>query len=131
MIFQGGLFFIGLILSVILTILTFLAFWKGRLGIRSFVLWILLSLGLAVFSLFPDLIDLLARLLSVQVRGLFVLTTGLLIAYALIYASYVSQRTIEKTVQRLNQEISLLHYRLEYNIDEGTHGDSGDYRRAE
>jgi hypothetical protein len=129
--FQGGLFLIGFVLAIVLAIFTLVAFLKGRLGIRSFALWILLSLVLAGLSLFPQLIDWLAFLISVRVRGLFVLTIGLLVAYILVYASYLSQRTTEKTVQRLSQEVSLLRYRLEYNDDEGTHADSSDHLSSE
>jgi hypothetical protein len=129
--FQGGLFLIGFVLAIVLAIFTLVAFLRGRLGIRSFVFWILLSLVLAGLSLFPQLIDWLAFLISVRVRGLFVLTIGLLVAYILVYASYLSQRTTEKTVQRLSQEVSLLRYRLEYNDDEGTHADSSDHLSSE
>jgi hypothetical protein len=129
--FQGGLFLIGFVLAIVLAIFTLVAFLRGRLGIRSFVFWILLSLVLASLSLFPQLIDWLAFLISVRVRGLFVLTIGLLVAYILVYASYLSQRTTEKTVQRLSQEVSLLRYRLEYNDDEGTHADSSDHLSSE
>jgi hypothetical protein len=129
--FQGGLFLIGFVLAIVLAIFTLVAFLKGRLGIRSFALWILLSLVLAGLSLFPQLIDWLAFLISVRVRGLFVLTIGLLVAYILVYASYLSQRTTEKTVQRLSQEVSLLRYRLEYNDDEGARADSSDHLSSE
>lgn len=129
--FQGGLFFVGFVLSIALVIFTLFAFLKGRLGIRSFVFWVLLSLGLAVLSLFPEFIDWFALLISVRVRGLFVLTIGLLVAYILIYASYLSQRAMERTVQRLSQEVSLLRYRLEYNVSEGADANSGDHLRSE
>jgi hypothetical protein len=124
--FQGGLFLVGFVLSVLLATFALLAFLKERLGIRSFVFWMLLSLGLAVLSLFPGLVDSLARLFSVRARGLFVLTVGLLLAYVLIFTSYASQRSTEKTVQRLSQEVSLLRYRLEYGTGEEADADSGD-----
>jgi len=124
--FQGGLFLAGFVLSIILAIFASLAFLRERLGVRSFVFWMLFSVGLAVLSLSPGLVDYLARFVSVQARGLFVLTVGLLLTYVLIFASNASQRNTERIVERLSQEVSLLRYRLEYGIGEESDADSGD-----
>lgn len=126
--FQGSLFLVGFILAIAIFVASMFALGKGRLGIRGFVLWFFWSASLAIFSFFPGLIDFVAHLLSVQVRGLFVMTIGLVGAYILVYSLYISQRSTERTVQRFCQEISLLRYKLEYNLSERDHANPSDHR---
>lgn len=122
----GPLFLTGAALAAILVLFSAIAFKRGRLGVRAFVAWTLLSLVILAFSLSPGLVDWLARLLTVEARGLLVLTVAVTIAYLLIWGSYLAQRRTERTCQRLAQEIALLRYELEHSDEDGHASSSRD-----
>lgn len=111
---MAGLPFLGLVTAVVLILLTIYLFLKGTVGFRTFLL---LEAVLALFILaivFPQSIDFLMSLLDVGVRGLFVLTVGVLGAYLLLYGLYTAQARQEKMLIESIQEISLLRYRIEF-----------------
>jgi hypothetical protein len=115
---MAGLPFLGLVVAIILVLLTVYLFLQHTFGFRVFLL---LEAALAIFItviVFPQLIDFLMGFLKVGVRGLFVLTVGVLGAYLLIYGLYVAQTRQERMIIRLIQEVALLRYQVE-------HGDAG------
>jgi len=115
--FAGGLFAVGFVASLMLGGLTLYLFLSRRISIRQFVFWEGLLLGLLILAVFPGLIDWLASLINVGVRGLFVLAMGLLGVYIIVYNLSVRQHKHEKQVQHLSQEVALLRYQLEYRSE--------------
>lgn len=113
----GGLFAIGFVASLVLGAGTMYLFLSKQIGIRQLIYWEGLSVGLLILSVFPGITDWLASLMGVGVRGLFVLTLGLLGAYTLSYNLLFRQYRIEKRIWELSQEIALLRYELEYGSE--------------
>lgn len=127
--FKGILFLLGFGLAVVLLIATVWAAYRGRLAIRGFLFWIFAALVLGTLSLFPGIIDWLMVMISINVRGIFVLGVGLLLAYLFIYMNFLAQRGTEKAIRQISQELSLLRYRLEYGKE--VHARRGDDRGIE
>ena len=128
---QGGLFLIGLTLALLLVLASIVAFRRGIMGIRALALWLVLAIGLAAFSLFPQLIDGLAALFTVRARGFFVLTVGLLVALVMIYGNYLAWKRLDRTVQQVSQDLAILRYEHEYGDTRSDHESDRDDRRTE
>lgn len=109
-----GLPFLGLVVGVSLALLTAYLFWRRTFSFRVFLL---LEVALAIFVaaiFFPQLTDFLMSRLRVGVRGLFVLTVGVLGTYLLLYGLYIAHIRQEKMIIKLIQEVALLRYQIEY-----------------
>jgi hypothetical protein len=124
--FAGSLYAVGFVVALGVAGLTLFLFLRERVTVRQLVFWETVSLGVAVLAAFPGLIEWLAGLIGVTQRGIFVLTMGVLGAYALVYYLSVYQRRNEKEIRRLNQEMALLRYQMEYGIGEPRDESRGD-----
>jgi hypothetical protein len=110
---MAGLPLIGLVVAIILVLLTAYLFLRHTF---SFRVLLLLEAVLTVFItvvVFPQSIDYLMAFFQVGVRGLFVLTVGVLGAYLLIYGLYIMHTKQERMIVKLIQEIALLRYQIE------------------
>ncbi len=116
--FDGGLFVLGFFVALILSGVTLYLFIAERMTVRQFAFWELISVGIIIFTVFPGVLEWVASLVGVTQRGIFVLTMGILGAYVLLYSLTVFQRKSEREIRRLNQEIALLRYEVEYGEPE-------------
>jgi hypothetical protein len=117
MTFAGGLFVVGFVAALVLAGLTLYLFLSERMTVRQFAFWEAVSVAIVVFTIFPGVLEWTAGLVGVTQRGIFVVTMGVLGAYVLIYSLTVYQRKTEKEIRKLNQEIALLRYQVEYGSD--------------
>ena len=113
MIPDSGLALLAVLMALGLALVTGYLLWKRTISLRVFlVLETILALACLVI-LTPGLVPSLMALLRVEVRGLFLLTCGVLGAYLFVYAIYVRQTRQRQAILRLIQEVALLRGKLE------------------
>lgn len=113
------LYILGLILAIIIFFTSIILFKKRKLNIRGLILWATISIGLAIISLSPRILEFVLKMVSIglEAKGLFVLAISIFILFLIIYFLFISQKRIEKTVSKLIQEIAILSYKLDKNIN--------------
>ncbi len=88
-------------------------FVMDRTSIRTTVLWTTLWIGIAVFGLYPALLDHIMAAIQMESRTFFIAVVGLAILYRLQFRSTQERDLLERRVGRLTQEVALLRYQLE------------------
>ena len=77
------------------------------------VLWIIVGIGILV----PNSIDLAMKIFRMENRLFFISIFGMLILLIIVYNLSISQKRSERIVAKLVQEIAILNYKLDQNIN--------------
>ena len=77
------------------------------------VLWILVGIGILV----PNSIDFAMKIFRMENRLFFISVFGILILLGIVYSLSISQKKTERTVAKLVQEMAILNYKFDKNID--------------
>jgi len=113
------LFILGLILSILIIVFSIIFFKKDKISIKGFVFWIIFSICVGVVSILPGILDSLLKLFFInpEARGFSVLTIAIFIIFIIIYNQSISQKKIQRAVAKLVQEMAILNYKFDKNID--------------
>lgn len=98
----------GIIMSVFVIVLITILLLKRQLAEKYAVLWLIIGFGVLIVSIFPGLLESLARLLGVQVPSnlIFAAAIALLIGVAL-HLSWELSRA-EDEIRRLAEDVAIL-----------------------
>lgn len=94
------------------TIQTLRLFATNRSSIRSTVLWLGIWLSIAIFGLFPQLLDYLRELTMMGNRMFFLFVVAITVLYAMFFAQSNRYEAMERRLARLTQELAILRYEL-------------------
>jgi hypothetical protein len=116
-------------LTVLFLIVSCLALWRTvvnlkreAIGIRSALIWTILWLSIAVFSVFPNLLNKAMRMAQMETRIIFILVIAVFILLALIFNLVSRMETMQRNLSKLVQEIALINSKIEENSDEDKEG---------
>lgn len=115
MIFQGSLFLLGFLCAIFLLEYLIYLYRNKKIEFIPFLSWIIIAIGLMIVALFPGLIEWIIQALRLNARGFFIITLSVLVLYFLMIQISARQSQLEIKIKKLNQEISLLEYIIEYN----------------
>lgn len=98
----------GIIMSVFVIVLITILLLKRQLAEKYAVLWLIIGFGVLIVSIFPGLLESLARFLGVQVPSnlIFAAAIALLIGVAL-HLSWELSRA-EDEIRRLAEDVAIL-----------------------
>lgn len=94
------------------TIQTLRLFATNRSSIRSTVVWLGIWMSIAIFGLFPQLLDYLRELTMMGNRMFFLFVVAITVLYAMSFAQTNRYEAMERRLARLTQELALLRYEL-------------------
>lgn len=77
------------------------------------VLWIIVGIGILV----PNSINLVMKIFMMENRLFFISIVGILIILVIVYDLSLSQKRTERIVAKLVQEMAILNYKLDKNIN--------------
>lgn len=86
---------------------------QETVGIRSAAVWLLMWVGVAIFSLFPNLLDTAIRLAQMQSRMFFVLTISVFILFAVVFNLSSRLDRMQRDMSKIIQEIAMINYKIE------------------
>ncbi len=107
----------GIVAAVVLTVFIFELLRRGILQEKFAALWLLVSVGLLVFAVFPAVLAWLARLLGIALpSNLLFLLAGLLLLFVSVQLSFEVSK-VEGRTRRLAEEVALLHHEVDALAD--------------
>jgi len=84
---------------------------KTKVNVKDVVVWILLSILLIFFSVFPSIISELSLLIDFQVTSNFIFFMSIVLLFFLNFRMSVKNSMLEKKVKTLIQEIAISEVR--------------------
>lgn len=87
---------------------------KDRLGIRSALVWLMLWAGMAVFTLFPALMDAILPITHLNNRVFLGIFAALVLLFAVQFGQTTRMDAMARDQARLVRELAILNYRLRY-----------------
>jgi len=110
--------FIIIFLVGILAILQIWYLFKNeRTTIKNAIFWTLLWILVGIGILVPNSIDFAMKIFRMENRLFFISVFGILILLGIVYSLSISQKKTERTVAKLVQEMAILNYKFDKNID--------------
>lgn len=93
--------------------LTFYWARQRKITIRTFFLWMFVWLSMLIFSLFPDLLTVLLKVVRMEIRAYFFFLSGILFLFLLQFLRALSDKRNERALHALVQEVALLKFKIE------------------
>lgn len=102
---------------------------KEALAIRSSVTWLVLWLAIAVFSVFPDLMNWIINITQIKNRMFFAITIAIIILFAFVFNLFSKVDRAQRKTDRLIQELSIISYKLDRLNDKKSKKDDHDHSK--
>ena len=86
---------------------------KTRMDVRYTIIWILWGLVLIVFSLFPQLFDVISSICGIATPTSTVFLVFIFLCYAMTYYVYIRISTMNNEIKKLTYEVADLRKQIE------------------
>ena len=86
---------------------------KMNMNIRYLIVWIIWSIVIMILSIFPQIIEIIARLLHIATPALAILFVFIFLAYIISYYLFINASISNNKINKLIYEISLLKKEIE------------------
>ena len=86
---------------------------KMNMNIRYLIVWIIWSSVIMILSIFPQIIEIIARLLHIATPALAILFVFIFLAYIISYYLFINASISNNKINKLIYEISLLKKEIE------------------
>lgn len=90
---------------------------KDRLGIGSALIWLALWASMALFTLFPALLDMVLPITHLNNRVFLGIFGALVLLFAVQFGQTTRMDALVRDQARLVRELALVNYRLRYGHD--------------
>ncbi len=81
----------------------------------SLIIWLILGIALLISGLFPEIFNIIRKILGMKREAYAMFSLGLFLSYLLIFKIFSYIRDIKKDVSKLNQEISIQKHEKDQN----------------
>ena len=108
-----GIQIIGVLIGFFFIYQGYILVKQKKEDITSLLLWTIVGTGIIATSLYPGMFDYFLGLLQMKERPFAILTIGILTAYILLFQFYKTLRNLDNHLSKLNEELTLLRYKLE------------------
>lgn len=112
-----AIFIVILLCGIIVVSRSWYLFKNERTTIKNTLFWTLLWIIIGIGILIPKSLDFAMKILKMENRLFFISLIGLLVLLIVVYNLSISQKKSERTISKLIQEIAILSYKLDQNIN--------------
>lgn len=112
-----AIFIVLLLCGIIVVSRTWYLFKNERTTMKNAIFWTLLWIIIIIGIFVPKSLDFAMKILKMENRLFFISLMGLLVLLIIVFNLSTSQKKTERTVSKLIQEIAILDYKLDKNIN--------------
>lgn len=110
-------FIIIFLIGIIAILRVWYLFKKEKTTIKNAIFWTVMWIIVGIGILVPSSIDLAMKIFRMENRLFFISIFGILILLIIVYNLSISQKKSERIVAKLVQEMAILNYKLDENIN--------------
>lgn len=103
----------GFLLGCYFLLQSFLLIKKKKEEVQDFLVWGVVGVSLIVLTVFPQAGDTLADILNIRTWSNTIFAMAIFLLYMIIFRMHTLNRTLDKQISVLNEEIALLRHELE------------------
>lgn len=103
----------GFLLGLYFLLRSYLLIKRKREEVADFLVWSIIGASLLLLTLVPQVGDTLAEYLDIRTRASTIFALAIFLLYLIIFRMNMQNRSLDRQISVLNEEIALLKHELE------------------